>query len=83
MLKKERGVSFEAVKKAINRGNMLAIVDNPNQKRYPGQKLFIIKIDNYAYAVPFTEDEEKIFLKTAFPSRKYTKLFIKRKEKTV
>jgi len=29
-------------------------------------------MDNYAIVVPFVETENEIYLKTAFPSRKYT-----------
>jgi len=35
-----------------------------------------VNIENYAYVVPFVEDEEKIFLKTIIPSRKMTKLYL-------
>lgn len=32
--------------------------------------MFIIKIDDYAYIIPFVENENEIFLKTIYPSRK-------------
>ena len=32
--------------------------------------VFVVEIDDYLVLVPFVEDEEKIFLKTAFRSRK-------------
>ncbi len=32
-------------------------------------------IYNYAYIVPFIEKEDEIFLKTIFPSRKYTRMY--------
>ena len=38
--------------------------------------LLIIDIEGYIVLVPFVEDEEKIFLKTAFKSRKATKQYI-------
>ena len=34
--------------------------------------MFIIKIDDYAYIIPFVENENEIFLKTIYPSRKAT-----------
>jgi len=37
--------------------------------------MYILDIDSYAVVVPFVEVEDEIFLKTAFPSRKYTKLY--------
>jgi hypothetical protein len=75
-LKMERGVSFEDIVVAINEGKILDILMHKNQKKYPGQRLFVIQIDHYAYTVPFIEDDEKIFLKTIFASRKATKHYI-------
>jgi len=37
--------------------------------------MYILKIDNYAIIVPYVENDNEIFLKTAFPSRKYTKRY--------
>lgn len=77
-LREARGVSFEAVVVAIHEGALLAIINHPNQRQYPGQKMFIVELFEYAYVIPFVEDEEKVFLKTIFPSRKYTKQFIEK-----
>lgn len=77
-LKRERGISFEDVVTAIFEGRILGKTDHPNQKKYPGQKIYIVEIDEYAFVVPYIEDEEKFFLKTIFPSRKYTKTFIEK-----
>ncbi|MCK5123534.1 MAG: toxin, partial [Candidatus Pacebacteria bacterium] len=52
------------------------IVEHKNQKKYPDQKIFVISINNYAYLVPFIEEENKIFLKTIIPSRRATKKYI-------
>lgn len=40
--------------------------------------LAVIEINNYAYVVPYVEKEGKIFLKTIFPSRKYTKRYLRK-----
>lgn len=81
-LKEERDVSFEEVVDAIDNKQLLDITDHPNKKKYVNQKMFVVEIDNYAYLVPFVEDENKIFLKTIFPSRKATKKYIiERREK--
>ena len=72
-LKKERDICFEEVVTAYAEGRVVAIVAHHNPKRYPGQKLLIVVIRDYAYLVPFIEDDEKIFLKTIIPSRKATK----------
>jgi len=71
-LKRERNLSFEEIAFAIQSGQILSIEDNPTR---PDQKLYIIQIDHYAVVVPFVETENEIFLKTAFPSRKYSKRF--------
>ncbi|MHB8280998.1 MAG: toxin, partial [Candidatus Humimicrobiaceae bacterium] len=57
-------------------GKLLAIVSNPNQEKYVGQKIYIIEIDNYAYLVPFVETKNEIFLKTIIPSRKAAKKYL-------
>lgn len=75
-LKQEREISFEDILNAIEESNLLDIVEHPNKNRYPNQKIFIVTINDYAYLVPFVEDEEKIFLKTIIPSRKATKQYI-------
>ena len=72
-LKQEREIGFEEVIVAINAGNILDTLIHPNQKKYSVQKIYIIRINQYVYLVPFIENNEKIFLKTIFPSRKATK----------
>ena len=79
-LRLERDIDFEEILVAIDEGNILNIVEHPNKKKYPGQKIFIIDINGYAYLVPFVEDQEKIFLKTIIPSRKATKKYIAKKK---
>ncbi|WDN90207.1 hypothetical protein BuS5_03178 [Desulfosarcina sp. BuS5] len=72
LLKCKRGISFEEIAYLIESGQILSIEENPG---HSNQKIYIIKIDQYAVVVPFVETEEEIFLKTAFPSRKYSKHF--------
>lgn len=79
ILSKERNISFEQIKLAIEEGRTLDTYDHPNQKRYPGQKITVVEIDNYAYLVPYVRNEEKVFLKTIIPSRKATKKYLRRK----
>ena len=67
VLKKTRGVSFEQVELAIALGDLIDRVKHPNQK------VFLVKIDDYIYSVPYVEDNEKIFLKTIIPNSKATK----------
>ncbi len=76
-LKAKRQVSFEQVVFYIERGQLLDIVEHPNQEKYRGQRIFIVNIDAYAYLVPFVETEREIFLKTIIPSRKATKKYMR------
>lgn len=78
-LKKERGISFEEIKVAVDSGYLVDTFDHPNQKQYPGQKIMAVRVDDYIYLVPYVEDREKYFLKTIFPSRKATKKYLKEK----
>ncbi len=80
-LKIRHGVSFEEILKEIKQGNVLKTISHPNKKRYPGQKILMVRIVHYIYAVPYKEDEKKRFLKTLYPSRKLTKKFLKERRK--
>ena len=73
-------MSFEGVVFHIERGDLLDILEHPNQQRYPGQRIFIINIADYAYLVPFVESESEVFLKTVIPSRKATNTYLRRRE---
>ena len=75
-LKAERGLSFEQVILHIERGDLIDVIEHPNQSKYPNQQMLIVKIKNYAYLVPFIEDEEGKFLKTIIPSRKATREYL-------
>lgn len=75
-LKKERDISFEEVLISIVSGDLLDIMEHKNKERYPNQKVFVVKVNSYAYRVPFVEDGERIFLKTEYPSRQATKEYI-------
>lgn len=77
ILKEERDVSFEDIVFYIGQGHLLDIIENKNNEKYRGQRVFIIEIDDYAYLVPYVEDEEEIFLKTIIPSRKATKQYLR------
>lgn len=75
-LKSERDVCFEDILIAIEEGELLDVIAHQNKKKYPNQKVLIVELQNYAYIVPYIEDEEKYFLKTIIPSRKMTKQYI-------
>lgn len=72
ILKRERGISFEEIAYLIESGLIIGIEENPGN---PNQKMYVLEIDSYAIIVPYVENDNEIFLKTAFPSRKYTKKY--------
>ena len=61
---------------------MLNVIDHPNQERYPGQRIFVVNIRDYAYLVPFVESESEFFLKTIIPSRKATRDYLSHRRET-
>jgi len=72
ILKAKRGISFDEIAFLIESGQILGIEENPGRSN---QKIYILEIENYAFIGPFLERDNDIFLKTAFPSRKYTKRY--------
>ncbi|MDX1915611.1 MAG: toxin [Methylophilus sp.] len=78
-LKRERGISFERVVVAIEEGALLDVLQHPNQSQYPNQLILVVEIESYAICVPCVMQQDAYFLKTLFPSRKYTQLYLKEK----
>ncbi len=79
-LKANRNISFEDVELAILENRILDILEHHNKEEYQNQKLLIVEINNYAYVVPYIEKGEDIFLITIFPSRKFTKKYLRGEE---
>ena len=71
-LKKERGISFDE----IVSGKFLGIERNPSREH---QRLMLFEVKGYVWVAPYVESESCYFLKTAFPSRKHTKIYLRRK----
>ncbi len=67
-LKKARGASFEDL---IN-SKLIKIMRNPKRVN---QNIMLFEYKKYIWVVPFVEENDSYFLKTLFPSRKYTKIF--------
>lgn len=67
-LKKARGASFEDL---IN-SKLIKIMKNPKRVN---QNIMLFEYKKYIWVVPFVEEKDYYFLKTLFPSRKYTKIF--------
>jgi hypothetical protein len=78
LLKSTRGLSFEELLELLKGDALLANIAHPNKAR-PNQRLFVINFNGYAYAIPYIIDvkNKEIFLKTIYPSRKFTKLYLK------
>ena len=74
----KRNISFERITTQIENGKFLDIVDNSNKKQYPNQKIYIVEYENYAYLVPFVQEDNKIFLKSIIPNRKATKKHLRK-----
>lgn len=75
-LKKQRNICFEQVVIAIDEGAVLDVLEHPDQEKYRNQYLIIVEIDSYAYVIPSVTENDCWFLKTIFPSRKYTKIYL-------
>ena len=74
-LQSERNISFEEIAEIILRKEYLEILENPSRSN---QQIFVVKINNYIYSVPFIIDEQSnIILKTVFPSRKLHKKYMR------
>jgi uncharacterized DUF497 family protein len=75
-LRRERDVSFEQVVAAVEQCDLLDVLEHPNPDRYPGQRVLVVRIETYAYAVPFVEADDHVFLKTIIPSRRLTRRYL-------
>ncbi len=89
-LRADRGIGFEDIVFHIERGDLLDILEHPNPDRYAGQRIFVVRREDYVYLVPFVEDEHTVLhpsapspragdpavLKTIIPSRKATKQYL-------
>ncbi|MCX5699800.1 MAG: toxin [Candidatus Omnitrophica bacterium] len=67
-LKKTRGVSFEEIVSA----EFVSIKTHPKRL---DQNIMLFKLKGYIWIVPYVEEKDYIFLKTLYPSRKFTKLY--------
>ena len=76
VLKKCRNMSFERIIVAIEQNCLLDILEHPNKEKYSNQLLLLVEIDRYVYVVPCILENDVCFLKTIFPSRKYTARYL-------
>ena len=69
-LKRDRGVSFEE----IIRSKLITALRHPKRSN---QRLLLFEHNDYIWVVPFVQKGNEYFLKTLFPSRKYTRIWEK------
>lgn len=72
-LKQRYGFGFERVVVALAEDGLIDERAHPNTERYGHQRQLLVLIDDYVWIVPFVADDESVFLKTMFPSRKATR----------
>jgi hypothetical protein len=76
LLKKERHFSFERIVIAIEEGYLLDVLEHPNKVKYENQIALVVEVENYAICVPcVVQKDGNFFLKTLYPSRKYTRAY--------
>ena len=73
----ERNISFEEVVFYIKHGGLLDDIVHPNTGKYPNQRIFVVRIGDYVYLVPYVENGNELFIKTIIPSRKFTKNYLR------
>lgn len=74
----QRNISFERIVIEIEAGALLGILEHPNSEKYPNQLILMVNIDDYAWVVPVIKTKNSFFLKSASPSRKQTKHYLKK-----
>lgn len=67
-LKKTRGMSFEDILQT----KLIGAKKHPDN---PQQHLMLFEAKGYIWVVPCVVSDKEIFMKTLYPSRKYTKMF--------
>lgn len=78
LLQETRGICFEDVLQEIEKNKVLDDLKH-NSNKYFHQRILVIKIEEYVYAVPYVLDPKKqiVFLKTIYPSRVLTEKYMK------
>jgi len=57
------------------------LIDMTEHPKRPGQYLMLFEHKNYVWVVPCVEQGDDIFLKTLYPSRKYTRMYLRGERK--
>jgi hypothetical protein len=67
-LKKARGASFEE----LIQSQLIAVKRHPSRMK---QDIILFEYKGYIWVVPYVMSGDAVFLKTLYPSRKYTKRY--------
>jgi len=69
-LRLTRGASFEDL---LNRGKLIGAKKHPKR---PHQEILLFEYKKYVWIVPYVKEKDgSLFLKTLYPSRKYTRIY--------
>lgn len=63
----------------IEQGDLLDILEHPNPQKYPGQRILVVRLEDYVYLVPCLEMKDSVALTTIIPSRKLTKQYARKR----
>ncbi len=77
LLKAERGVNFDDVIFLLENDCLLEISHNKSSNHL-NQEIMVIKINEYAYIVPFVRNDDEVFMKTIYPSRIMTEKYLRK-----
>ena len=75
-------VSFDDIVVHLGRGDVWKMSLHPNRRKYPGQRIAFVVIDECVYLVPFDESEGVMRLRTIIPSRKATRMYREERRRT-
>ena len=75
-LRQRHGIGFEEITIALDRGKVITDDRPHTSSEYSHQRQLIIEIENYAYIVPYVENEDYVFLAMLYPSRVMTKKYL-------
>jgi uncharacterized DUF497 family protein len=79
-VKAKRGISFEGIVVAIEAGGLLDILVHSNQAKCTRRRVLVVECDNYAFLVPFLEEDDYFVLRAIIPSRKATRNYLNQGE---
>ena len=69
ILKQTRGISFEEVME----GELITVLSHPAKIN---QRILVFEYNDYCWAAPCVIEGDIVFLKTLYPSRKLTKIYL-------